>query len=101
MKTTRNLKLKNGTTIPAGTVCTVTFNRSPVCTVQPEGFNPCRLRCSSLPVYLADDFSRPTLDELGAVIDDSVCASVMGEPVEPDGYDQHGSPSWLLALGLI
>jgi hypothetical protein len=101
MKSTRNLKLKNGTVIPCGTVCAVTFHRSPVCTVQPEVFAACRLRCSSLPVYLADDFTRPTIDELGAVVDDAVCPSVMGEQVEPDGYDQHGSPSWLLALGLI
>jgi hypothetical protein len=27
--------------------------------------------------------------------------SVIGEIVDPDGYDQYGSPSWLLVYGLI
>lgn len=32
---------------------------------------------------------------------DGICESIFGETVEPDGTDEHGSPSWLLALGLI
>jgi hypothetical protein len=32
---------------------------------------------------------------------DSVCKSVFGHDVEPDGWSYDGSPSWLLALGLI
>lgn len=32
---------------------------------------------------------------------DSVVKSVYGNRVEPDGFDSDGSPSWLLALGLI
>lgn len=101
MQTTRILTLKNGTTIPRGTRCTVSFNRSPVCTIQPEGFPPCRVGCSRLPVFFADDFSRPDTAELEAAVEDGLCRSVMNETVEPDGYDEHGAPSWLLALGLI
>lgn len=32
---------------------------------------------------------------------DGYSKSIMGKRVEPDGYDEYGSPSWLLALGLI
>lgn len=32
---------------------------------------------------------------------DSVAKSVFGTRVEPDGWSYDGSPSWLLALGLI
>jgi hypothetical protein len=32
---------------------------------------------------------------------DSVCKSLLGHKVEPDGYDHHGAPSWSLVLGLI
>lgn len=54
------------------------------------------------PVQYAD-----MLDVLG-VSDDTVelwlasddCQSVAGNPVEPDGWDSLGFPSWLVALGL-
>ena len=32
---------------------------------------------------------------------DGVAKSVLGAKVEPDGVDSLGSPSWLLALGMI
>src|SRR4029077_2690303 len=32
---------------------------------------------------------------------DSVCKSVFGTDVEPDGWSYDGIPSWLLALGVI
>jgi hypothetical protein len=32
---------------------------------------------------------------------DSIVDSIGGCQVEPDGYDEEGFPSWLLALGLI
>ena len=32
---------------------------------------------------------------------DSVCKSIGGKRVEPDGWDENGTPSWLLAMGLM
>lgn len=43
----------------------------------------------------------PKLDDLNRWVWDSVCDSVAGEQVEPDGWDSNGYPSWLLALGMI
>jgi hypothetical protein len=43
----------------------------------------------------------PSLAKLKHWSFDSVAKSVFGTDVEPDGWSYDGSPSWLLALGLI
>jgi hypothetical protein len=46
--------------------------------------------------------SLPSSEELGEMISDGVCMSVAGNgPIEPDGHDPEGFPSWLLVLGMI
>lgn len=57
----------------------------------PDGEICLTRRCSF--VYVV-----PEIDELD---DDGIAQSVLGESVEPDGFDCDGSPSWLMALGLI
>lgn len=39
--------------------------------------------------------------QLEAWAGDSVCETVTGDTVEPDGTGADGAPSWLLALGMI
>jgi hypothetical protein len=46
-------------------------------------------------------FRVPTIQTMNKWIRDGVAKSVFGERVEPDGIDEHGSPSWILFLGLI
>ena len=41
----------------------------------------------------------PTFEELEEFVSDGVSDSVFGERVEPDGYDERGGPSWLMAMG--
>lgn len=43
----------------------------------------------------------PSVEQVGAWIIDSVVDATDGCQVEPDGVCEHGSPSWLLYLGLI
>jgi hypothetical protein len=43
----------------------------------------------------------PDEDELERLVCDSICPSLTGESVEPDGHDSHGAPSWMLLLGLV
>lgn len=43
----------------------------------------------------------PGMGTMAKWVDEGVARSVLGRRVEPDGRDEHGSPSWLLALGLI
>jgi hypothetical protein len=42
-----------------------------------------------------------SVEELMEMVAEGVCETVDGCIVEPDGTCEHGSPSWLLALGLI
>lgn len=44
---------------------------------------------------------RPSFSELEDWQSEGGCESVYGNWVEPDGYDEHGSPSWLIILGYI
>jgi hypothetical protein len=46
-------------------------------------------------------FHAPSLEELEESASDGTCPSIFGDTVEPDGWDSHGSPSWMLALNLI
>ena len=43
----------------------------------------------------------PSFEQLKAAVFDSVCPSITGDTVEPDGYGPDGAPSWLLLLGAI
>ena len=43
----------------------------------------------------------PSIEELEEMVADGVAEAVDGCFVEPDGVCQHGSPSWLIAKGLI
>jgi len=43
----------------------------------------------------------PSYEELEAFALDSVCPSITGSTVEPDGHGPDGAPSWLLLLGAI
>jgi hypothetical protein len=45
--------------------------------------------------------SIPDEEQLEEWVVDSVCESVLGYTVEPDGIDEEGSPSWLMAMGMI
>lgn len=94
--TTENpIKLKDGSTIPAG-VPLVWHGLGAV--VEWHGR---KTKISTLGAARALDISIPSDEDLDHWVCDSVCESIMGEMVEPDGHDEHGSPSWLLALGLI
>lgn len=46
-------------------------------------------------------FPKPDTEELEEMVNDGICETVTGERTEPDGYGCDGSPSWLLALGMI
>jgi hypothetical protein len=43
----------------------------------------------------------PSIQQLERWMSDSIAEAVDGCQVEPDGTCEHGSPSWLLRMGLI
>lgn len=86
--------MKDGTTVPKGSPVQFIKEHPEKCYVQGARFEAYRVKVSSA-------FTPPSMEELEESVSDGVCDSVLGEPVEPDGWDCHGSPSWLLALGMI
>lgn len=51
--------------------------------------------------FKAVGFKVPGLPTLERYSDDGIAKSVFGARVEPDGWDANGSPSWLLAIGIM
>lgn len=92
--TQKQVKLKTGDILLKGLPVSFVQDRPDICLVRGDRAEPYKIRISSA-------FNPPSVQELEEQSNDGVCDSVLGERVEPDGWDEHGSPSWLLALGLI
>lgn len=58
-------------------------------------------RVSAMTAARALGKESPDASQLAEWACDGVAESILGERVEPDGIDEHGSPSWLLAMGLL
>ena len=95
----KEIKLKDGTIFPLNTECTLVFNTTAICEVVTAD-RTFKTRCANLPHWFSD-IERPTMEELEEANLDGICPSILGESVEPDGWDCDKSPSWLIALGLI
>lgn len=101
----REIKFKNGLVIPVGTKLSVTFVAGQTIANLSGGTAggvpvTLKLRCSSLPRYFSK-FKEPSLKTMEKWSDDGVAKSMLGKRVEPDGYDDEGSPSWMLVVGVI
>lgn len=104
-----DLTLTNKTTgakvvFAKGTPLTLSFNPARlsrvVCT-HADG-NTFAIRAVNAKKYFGAPFmATPSEKTLMKWSDDGIAKSVTGARVEPDGYGPDGSPSWLLALGLI
>jgi len=98
-----NISLKSGRTILQGEKCTVRWedNQATVMIVQPASFDePVRLRTTNAPRYF-EEVEAISMEELEEAVHDCTCPSILGDSVEPDGWDSQGSPSWLMAMGMI
>lgn len=91
-----SFKLKSGERVPVG--CDLTWTGRGGAQVEYEG-RTIKISAKTAAKVLEVDF--PSDEDLARWVCDSLVYSVMGEQVEPDGYDCYGSPSWLLALGII
>jgi hypothetical protein len=93
MRTQRAIKLKIGKTLPAGLPVEFREDRPWLCIVT-DGNDEYQVRVTSA-------FHEPSLEEMEEYVADGICPSIAGDSVEPDGWDSHRTPSWLLALKLI
>lgn len=98
------LKLKSGDTITTGTKASVGFDKQKhsIAIVQFDGrAEPVRLSVSNLHKYFSGMSKPPTEAALEKMDDQGHCKTVTGYKVEPDGTGPDGSPSWLLAMGMV
>ena len=56
---------------------------------------------NELPWWCSKIKSLPSLATLDKWQNDSICETVTGDTVEPDGHGPDGAPSWLVALRMI
>ena len=91
-ETTKPVTLKDGRIVPKGTA---------IVEWKVNGMDGlCKTECGAT-VRCRNVFKAPTIATMERWMHDCVARSVSGARVEPDGYDEHGSPSWILVLGLI
>lgn len=110
-----HMKLKNGDDVPAGTKVDVKFrgrgNQSGHVNCElltdwqgPSGRDyrrePIVFSIARLPIWVSG-FRKPSFSQLEKWLGDGVAMTPTGKRVEPDGWGPDGSPSWLLALGMI
>ena len=98
------IKLKDGRTFSQGTAFDVVPSPTrpdfgALCFPRPDGA-AFKIPYTRLP-KLFEDFHAVTEAEIETALMDYYCPSITGADVEPDGHDQHGFPSWLLALAMI
>jgi hypothetical protein len=97
----KNVRAKNGTEIEAGTTVELEFpkeHHGMIVRMSAEG-KTVAIRTVRMNKYFGTRL--PSMKQLEKWTFDSVCKSVGGKTVEPDGWDCNGTPSWLLAMGLI
>ena len=54
-----------------------------------------------LPAWAQEVTTLPEISQIETWVFDSVCETVTGDEIEPDGTGPDGAPSWLIAFGLI
>lgn len=97
----KDITLKDGSTYAKGEEFSVRWDREkPWISLLTIGQREIRVHSQTLPT-LSHDFEAPDMSELDEVMCDGICYSMLGHSVEPDGWDHEGSPSWLLAMGMM
>ncbi len=95
IKTFRDIPLKSGEVIPKGSQITF-IGRFPK-TDRTGVFN---WNGRELRMRYTNVFKAPTMRSLERWTYDGIAESVLGNRVEPDGWDSYGAPSWLLVAGM-
>ena len=94
-KTAKAILLKDGSTLPKGLPVSFIEGKDSRCLVHsPNHSEPLQVRITSA-------FKAPSMSLLERWAYESVVRTPTGKRVEPDGYGEDGSPSWLLVMGFI
>ena len=108
-KLKRDVKTKDGRTFPKDSPVDVKFfgdknNGHYICEITVQGDDDSnrtfKAAISSLPTTVSG-FTKPSIITMNKWMSDGIAKTPTGKKTETDGYGDDGSPSWLLALGLI
>lgn len=99
----REMRTKSGVVIKAGEVVDVVKHPEYDSLVRSTTEDGRHISISAMNVgtKLTGFKKMPSDRTLEKWVTDSVCRSITGQKVEPDGYDSKGFPSWLLVMGLM
>lgn len=93
----RPIKLKDGRSYDKGNVFEITFSTESNGLFRATNCAGESFQTRSFNLF----FKAPSLATMEKWSDNGVAKTVTGHRTEPDGYGPDGSPSWLLALGMI
>lgn len=100
-KVKKEIKWKDSMTFPVGAEVFVTVKKETP-TIASVRYNSVEKKMPTKYLYIHfEDFIEITYDVIEEAIMDGVCPSLIGQSVEPDGWDLYGFPSILLAMGLM
>jgi hypothetical protein len=102
-RTTLEMKMKDGSVIPAGSVVRVSFREDkPEIAMVEFMYSTYKIKTINLFKYIGRPFTKvPGSAALERMVDEGVAKTVTGKRAEPDGFGDDDSPSWLLVLGYI
>jgi len=105
--TKRDITSKKGGTIPKGAKVTLSWkdldgkDRAHMTRVVDDAGTSVLVSTESLPDKVSGVTAVPSVRTMEKWSDDGIAKSVLGAKVELDGWDDEGSPSWALAMGLV
>lgn len=98
------IRFKDGSVWEKGTMVEITVNRMTPHIAQlalpGDETPPRKVRSMNLYIWF-DEFIEITEDVIQEAVMDGTCPSLLGDDVEPDGWDSAGFPSAMLAYGII
>ena len=95
----REIKLKSGRSILAGEMVSVLVKSDTQASIETKEGWRFSVHMHKLYQYF-EEFCQPTMADIENALCDHLCYSVLGYgPIDPDGHDQLGFPSILLACG--
>jgi len=103
-KVKKEIRFKSGKVIPLGTPVTFKFiNDGMGVSIDIPSLNMAevKLRTRSAVLLLSKFTKEPSIKTMENWMSTGIAKTVTGHRTEPDGHGPDGSPSWLLAMGLI
>ena len=105
--TKADITSKKGVTIAKGTKVTLSWKdkdgkeRASFTRLTDDSGNSVLVSTENLPTKVSGVTNAPSIATMEKWSNNGIAKSILGAKTEPDGWDSDGSPSWMLAMGMI